>query len=193
MKQIDLLKYLVAPCLATFCLSLLATEASEPKTDPKISVEIQSFKDVKQRIAAHKGKVVVVEIWTSTCLTCVEKFPEFVTLQKQYAKQQANVVFISLCCDYDGIKSKPPEYYHPKVLRFLKKQEARFENSLLNVSLLDFLEKIELDSTPAVLVYGTDGKQAKRFDNDNSRSEKNDFTINHVKQHIDQLLKETNP
>ena len=60
---------------------------------------------------------------------------------------------------------------------------------MLNVPFITFLDDIELESTPAILVYGPDSKLAKRFDNDTAKSEKDDFSMKDVEALIERLLK----
>jgi hypothetical protein len=92
----------------------------------------------------------------------MEEFPHLVKLQKQ----QPDTVCISVSVDYAGIRSKPPEYYRERVETFLAEQKAAdVKNFLCSQPADELFEKIELDSIPAVYVYGRDGKLAKRFDN----------------------------
>jgi len=161
--------------------------AVEKKLPSKVTLTVEKWQEVQKRVATHKGKVVVINIWTTTCLTCLEEFPKFAAWQKKYGKNK--VVCISLNCDYDGIESKPPKYYREKVLKFLRKQNASFENVMLNVPFLTFLEKIKLESTPAILVYGPSTQLAKRFDNDAAKSEKDDYSMKDVEALIERLLK----
>lgn len=173
-----------------FPITIFSTHQSmafEKNHSSNVTLKIKNWKEVQKLIATHKGKVVVVDIWTTTCLTCVEEFPKFVALQKKYGKDK--VVLISLNCDYDGIESKPPKYYREKVLKFLKKNNASFGNVMLNVPFIDFLDKIELSSTPAILVYGPDAKLAKRFDSDEAKSEKDEYSMKDVQALIERLLK----
>ena len=60
---------------------------------------------------------------------------------------------------------------------------------MLNVSFLSFLEEIELNSTPAILIYDQKGKLAKRFDNDDANSEKDEFSMKDVEALMERLLK----
>ena len=39
-------------------------------------------------------------------------------------------------CDYDGIEGKPPKFYEPTVLKFLKEQKATFTNVMLDRAFL---------------------------------------------------------
>lgn len=157
-----------------------------------VAVRIASWKDAQARIAAYRGKVVVLDVWTTTCGDCVKQFPDFVGLHRKYGDRKngsSSVACISFNCDYDGIASKPPEYYRPQVLRFLEKHGARFENLMSNVSLADLLED-GVAEMPAVYVYGRDGKLAKRFDNEKARSAKDTFTYADVTRVVEELLKE---
>ncbi|MCH7988469.1 MAG: TlpA family protein disulfide reductase [Planctomycetes bacterium] len=178
--------FIAVICMLTF-FSTHQLMAFEKKQPSNVTLKIKNWQDVQKRVATHKGKVVVVDIWTTTCLTCVEEFPKFAALQKKYGKDK--VICISLNCDYDGIESKPPKYYREKVLKFLRKQNASFENVMLNVPFLAFLDNIKLESTPAILVFGPSTKLAKRFDNDDAKSEKDDYLMEDVEALIERLLK----
>ena len=157
----------------------------QPRTD-EVTLNVTSWDDVQQLAARHRGKVVVIDIWTTTCLTCVEEFPKFVELQRKYGKDK--LACISVNCDNDGIETKPPHWYRDDVLKFLQHNQATFENVMLDLSLLDFMELIGLNSTPAILIYGRDGKLARRFDNDISTSADEGFTIQQVAAVIDRSL-----
>ncbi len=139
---------------------------------PAVTLDIKNWDETLALVAQHKGKVVVLDLWSTSCEPCMVEFPHLVKLHKQ---QGGKFVCMSASCDYAGIKSKPPETYHARVLEFLTKQDAAFANVLLNVESDVLFEKIELASIPAVYVFGTDGKIAKRFDNDNAKTGE-DFT-----------------
>jgi hypothetical protein len=48
---------------------------------------------------------------------------------------------------------------------------------------------MDLAAIPAVYVYGRDGKLAKRFDNDNIKTEDEAFTYEDVNKLVNELLK----
>ena len=94
----------------------------------------------------------------------MKEFPGLVDLHKRYQEQ---VACVSLSCDYSGIKAKPPETYHEKVLAFLTKQEATFDNVLSSLESDELcLEKYDVFGPPAVFVYDRNGKLIKRFHNE---------------------------
>lgn len=134
---------------------------------PAVTLDIKNWDETLELVAKHKGKIVVLDVWSTSCTPCMDEFPHLVELHKQHGDK---LVCMSANCDYLGIKSKPPETYRDRALEFLTKQEATFPNVLLNVESEALFAKIDLASIPAVYVFGTDGKVAKRFDNDDAKS-----------------------
>jgi len=133
---------------------------------PAVLLDIKSWDETLELVAQHKGKVVVLDLWSTSCEPCLVEFPHLVELHKQHGDK---LVCMSASCDYVGIKSKPPESYRDRVLEFLTQQNATFQNVLLNVESDTLFETIKLASIPAVYVFGPDGKIAKRFDNDHAK------------------------
>lgn len=159
-----------------------ATEAT-----PTVAIDIKNWDETLALVAEHKGKIVVLDLWSTSCDPCMVEFPHLVELHKQHG---GKLVCLSASCDYAGIKSKPPESYRDRVLEFLTKQNATFQNVLLNVESDVLFEKIELASIPAVYVFGKDGKVAKRFDNDNAKPGE-DFTyMKDIVPFVEKLLAE---
>ena len=149
-----------------------STPVTEAKADG-VTVEIKSWDETLELVAKHKGKVVVLDLWSTSCKPCLDEFPNLVKLQKQIGGDK--LVCMSASCDFAGIKGMPPESYKDQVLEFLTKQEAKFPNVLLNVESDALFEKLDLASNPAVYVFGRDSQVAKRFDNDNAKKGE-DFT-----------------
>lgn len=140
------------------------TVAAEPDAAARAAVKLTAatWEDVQKIVAGARGKVVVVDVWSTACQPCMEEFPHLVKLQRD----QPETVCVSISVDYAGIRSKPPEYYRERVETFLAEQKAEaVRNYLCSQPADELFEKIELDSIPAVYVYSRDGKLAKRFDN----------------------------
>ena len=129
-----------------------------------VSVEIKSWKDIQALIAAQKGKVVVLDLWSTSCVPCMREFPNLVALHNKYPSDK--ITCISVSCDYEGLEEEPPESKKPAVIKFLESTKATCTNILLSDADVDVYELIKLASIPAVYVYDTQGKMAKRFDND---------------------------
>ena len=165
----------VAPCLA----------AKPKKKTPKIDVQVTDWKGIQKLVQQNKNKVVVLNIWTTTCGTCVEEFPKFVELQKTVGAKKLTCIAVN--CDFDGIEGKPPKFYQPDVRSFLKKQKANFPNVMVNQAFIDFLDDIDLATTPAFYVYSPDGKLVKRFDNDDAEEIEDEFKFGDVRKLVTQL------
>ena len=149
-----------------------AVEDQEPKGDG-VTLEIKSWDETLALVAQHKGQVVVLDLWSTSCQPCIDEFPHLVELHKKRGGDKLTCMSVS--CDFVGIKGMPPESYKDQVLGFLTKQDAKFPNVLLNVEPDVLFEKLDLASNPAVFVFGRDGELAKRFDNDHAKKGE-DFT-----------------
>ncbi len=152
----------------------------------EVKVQILDWDATQKLIAAKTGKIVVVDAWSTSCVPCIKEFPNLVALQKSHAK---DVVCISLNLDYIGLKAKPPKFYEERVLEFLTKQRATFDNVLCSEEADAMFEKLGIPSIPAVLVYSRDGKLAKTFDNSEAENEEEGFTYKDVTELVDKLLK----
>jgi thiol-disulfide isomerase/thioredoxin len=161
--------------------------ASAAKRQARVTLLETDWAGVQTLVASHVGKVVVVDIWTTTCPACVAELPKFVALQNRFGPEQ--VACISVNCDYDGVPDKPPAFYRPRVLEMLQKNEAVFPNAMLTTSLIKFLDEAALASTPAVYVYNAKGKLERRFDNDDAVREEDEFHMADVERLVESLLK----
>jgi thiol-disulfide isomerase/thioredoxin len=127
------------------------------------TLEILSWEQLQKRREEFRGKIVVLDVWSTYCDPCVREFPNLVALQKRFGDK---VRCISFDTDYSGAVREPPEAFRKLVLDFLTKQKA---SGLLNVISSDpsedFYDKIHLGGPPAVFVYDQTGKLVKRFDN----------------------------
>jgi thiol-disulfide isomerase/thioredoxin len=151
-----------------------------------IELKAMNWEETQKLIESHRGKIVVMDVWSTACIPCMREFPGLVALDKQHRKD--GVACISLSLDYDGIKDKPPESYRERVMMFLTKQQATFDNVLSTVASEELLDKLELASMPAVYVYGRDGKLVKRFDNESITQESEEFTYKDVTKLVEELL-----
>jgi len=137
-------------------------EQAAGETDA-VKLKAGTWKDVEALVKQHKGRIVVVDIWSTSCAPCMSEFPRLVEMHNAH-KEKENVVCISFNVDYVGIKNKSADFYRPRVEEFLKKQNAAFTNYLSTVESDKIFESLELSSIPAVYVFNKEGQLAKRFD-----------------------------
>jgi thiol-disulfide isomerase/thioredoxin len=119
-----------------------------------ISLQILDYEGIQKLIAGHRGQVVVMDCWSTSCPPCIEEFPKLVALHKKYDPTQ--LACISLSFDFEGLGK--PEDVQADVLRFLQKQGATFENVLGGEASDVLLKQMNLASIPAVFVYDRQGK-----------------------------------
>ena len=150
-----------------------------------VTVALVDHAELLERLAAHRGKVVVLDCWSTSCPPCVKEFPGLVALARDYGEQ---VACLSLSFDYEGFGT--PEEVLPPVQEFLAQVGATAIENLLGREDSDTLyAKLELTSVPAVYVFGRDGELLRRFDDDFAATELGrPFTYADVRQQVDQAL-----
>jgi thiol-disulfide isomerase/thioredoxin len=100
-------------------------------------------------IEQNKGKVVVVDFWTTSCPPCRKEFPNLVELHNKYGADRVACISVSL--------DDREEY--DEALKFLRGQKAWFANFLLDNNHADIAKHWELNAFPTIVVYDQQGKQ----------------------------------
>jgi thiol-disulfide isomerase/thioredoxin len=158
--------------------------ATEPagETAP-IELTVLDHAGIEQLVASKKGQVVVLDCWSTSCPTCMKEFPNLVRLQQTLGDK---VACISLSFDYQGLGTV--EEAMPPVREFLTKQQASFNNVISNVEADELYKQMEIISIPAVFVYDQEGNLAKKFVNDDAKTEADAFTYGQVEEFVRQLF-----
>jgi len=138
-----------------------------PAARAAVPVDLVDHAGLLERVAAHRGKVVVLDCWSTSCPPCIKEFPGLVALAGAHPD---DVVCLSLAFDYEGIGT--PAEVLPPVREFLATvDDGRLANlhHLLGREDADVMYgKLDLDSVPAVFVWKADGTLARRFDDDDA-------------------------
>jgi len=135
--------------------SMLEAKA-EPKKTSGVKIELTpvTMKDLLDKhVPAHKGKVVVLDVWGTFCPPCVAEFPKLVELHKNYRDKGVVCLAMSLNEEEDL----------PLARAFLEKHEAHFTNYWLPEGFDGVREVWKFDAIPVVVVFGRDGKIANIF------------------------------
>ncbi len=123
-----------------------------------VNVQILNYDGIKKLIESKHGKVVVVDVWSTSCPECVQTFPEFVALQQRISSEK--LACISLSLDFEGIGK--PEARLPDVQKFLSERGATFDNVLASEADDVICKKMEIPAPPAVFVFDRDGNVKQR-------------------------------
>lgn len=163
----------------------LATNAAAHRSS--VELQIKSWPKIEEQILTHQGKVVVVDFWSTWCITCMREFPNLVDLQNTYGDR---VHCISVCLDYDGFAEEPPESKRENIETFLKKVDGTTQNFLSSTKDLDVYQAIKIGAVPAVFVYDERGQLHSRFtDNTENETGEKGFTYQtHVTPLVEKLL-----
>ena len=152
-----------------------------------VKLRVASWKEVERAVQANKGKVVVLDLWSTYCEPCMHEFPNLVELHQAYTSSKVACISVSL--DFDGVGEGPDQESIDNVLDFLAKKKAKFSNFILNEDPDKLYEELDLAAIPAVYVFDRQGKQIKRFDNDNEEYGDDGFTYeDHIFPLVGELL-----
>jgi thiol-disulfide isomerase/thioredoxin len=65
-----------------------------------VSVSLVDHADVLAAVESHRGKVVVLDCWSTSCPPCIKEFPGLVALARRHPDR---VACLSLAFDYEGL------------------------------------------------------------------------------------------
>mgnify|MGYP002640444628 CR=1 FL=1 len=161
------------------------TPESTAPVPKNVSLEVRSWSDFQEWITKQTGKVVVVDVWSTSCGECVKEFPHFVELHDRLGDK---IVCASLNIDFYGVGS--PEELKPGVLEFLSERNATSSNFLSSTADEEVLDALDVASIPAALVYDQSGELRKTFTNDNNDYGPDGFNYkDHINPFVEELLK----
>src|SRR5262245_38283815 len=118
-----------------------------------VTVQAVNFDGYRKVVASHHGQVVVVDLWATWCIPCVQNFPHLVELHKKYFGR--GVACVSLCLDNLGTEETAVETMLPAVRQFLSEQQASFDNLIATEPFdeLAAVDKLGVAQIPTVFVF----------------------------------------
>jgi thiol-disulfide isomerase/thioredoxin len=137
-----------------------ANNAREPSTED-VSVRMGDWKALQKMVADARGRVVVVDLWSTQCGPCLKEFPHLVQLHNE---RKDDVACLSFNMDYVG--QGKPEELKAGVLGVLKDLNATLPNVMSSEKDEAVYAQIDSYSVPVVEVYDRAGQLRKRFNED---------------------------
>jgi len=138
--------------IAAITLVVLLSQLADAQP-PEVKLEVVKWPGLEKAIAAHKGKVVLIDIWADFCIPCKKEFPHFIELHHKYAKDGLVCISVSV----DDIDDKE------RTLKFLRSQKATTSNYLIDESADVWQTKLDATVPPNAIIIGRDGQRVKRF------------------------------
>ena len=119
-------------------------------------VELIDQKGLDKIIRKRQGKPLLLNIWATWCLPCVEEFPDLIKL----ADSDTLVEVIGISVDY-------PDELHTKVLPFLEKLKVPFKIYIAKFNKQeDFIAAVDSSwngAVPATFMYNGSGRKQFSF------------------------------
>ncbi len=162
-------------------------EAQSQSETTSLTVKDVNWDALQSWVAEQKGKVVVVDLWSTWCDSCKREFPHFVELHE---KMKDSVACASLSLDYSGKDGKVTEDVTEQVTEYLKSQKATMVHFIASEGDEATMKRVDVASIPAALVFDREGKLHKVFKNDDNEYGDEGFTYEkHITPLVEQLAK----
>lgn len=144
---------------------------------PQNKVFIESFtntKGAKLSSAGFKGSIVVLDLWTTNCSHCYEKFPEF---EKFYDENKDKVLIYAV-----GLPHKNQS--KQKVEQFIQKLDYHFPYLISNNDFTHYREEYHIAGVPAIIILDKNGKVVYNSSLNNNSL----IWVNNLQNNIQKLL-----
>ncbi|NIB42777.1 TlpA family protein disulfide reductase [Pseudomaricurvus alkylphenolicus] len=145
------------------------TETEVNPASPKLMkvVDFGGWDSVRRE---HQSQVLVVDIWAMWCVSCIERFPEMVSLHQQFKDQ--GITFVSLNVDPTDDNEALAE-----AETFLRQSGAAFEHYHLQENMMAAFEHFNLLGIPAIIFYGREGEELLRLTGDDPNNQYDEAAI----------------
>lgn len=129
---------------------------------PATDFTLRTLEGERVRLSSLRGKVVLVNFWTTWCTACVSEMPELVTLQKEH---QAQLVILGVAMDYapddDGDQKPDPNTIPAKVAR--TRQQRGLNYPILLDKNVDAGSAYNGGELPTTVIIDAQGLVRRRF------------------------------
>lgn len=114
-----------------------------------------TWTDIESLVKENRGKIVVVDIWSTYCAPCMKEFPQLLALQKQHGDK---LLCVSFNINYAGLPNQTVETDLPYIHKFLAKQEFQVTNIVSTETDEQVYAQLGIYTIPAILVYDKTGQ-----------------------------------
>ncbi|HTX16919.1 MAG TPA: redoxin family protein [Candidatus Baltobacteraceae bacterium] len=148
---------LASVALGAACMFFaVAPRASAQATDAP-QIKVVAPKDVKDLIAANKGKVVFLNFFATYCVPCHTEFPDIEKLQTKYG-DKLQVVEVSMNDVTDAAEKT-------EMQKYIEQQKPPFPVYIASTTDDSYYKDIDprwaqSEALPMTMIFGKDGKEA---------------------------------
>jgi thiol-disulfide isomerase/thioredoxin len=117
-------------------------------------------------LASHKGRAIVLDIWSTSCDPCIRELPNLATLGADY--RDAGVVCVSFNIDFTGAEGTTPDGARERAQEVLQALGVDVHNLFSTVPDKDLyrtelFKQNQVYAIPAILVFDQSGKVVGKF------------------------------
>ena len=135
-----------------------ATAASSHRAPARAKLTALDAAALRQKLAALRGKIVVLNMWATWCGPCVMEFPELVKFSRAYRDRGVAVIGLSMDDPGKAMQVVPP---------FLQKQKATFPVYIMKTgseeTIVKVVDKYWEGSIPMTYVFDRAGRLQTRL------------------------------
>jgi peroxiredoxin len=131
-------------------MALDVDDLCESKPKPaRLDFALKDVSGATVKLAALKGRVIVLNFWATWCVACKAEIPDFMDLQTRYAGEGLQVVGVSV----DDPVKKLKSYVDEKKMNYPVLQGRGHD---------DLLDAYSLSTLPVTVLIGRDGAVCRR-------------------------------
>ncbi|MEM1244849.1 MAG: redoxin family protein [Acidobacteriota bacterium] len=120
---------LVAALLGLVSVGMvMANELPERLTAPQ-QVEAISAQEFEQLLEHHKGDVILVNLWATWCIPCIQELPDLSLLQERYRDRGLRIIAVSLD-DPEKLEDKVRPFFAkraPELVSYLQTEDDQYD------------------------------------------------------------------
>jgi thiol-disulfide isomerase/thioredoxin len=148
---------LVSVALGAACMFLAAAPRAGSQAANAPEIKVVQPKDVKDLIAANKGKVVFLNFFATYCVPCHTEFPDIEKLQTKYG-DKLQVVEVSMNDVTDAAEKA-------EMAKYIQEQKPPFPVYIASTTDDSYYKDIDprwaqSEALPMTMIFGKDGKEA---------------------------------
>ena len=146
-----------ATAAATATNARPTTNAESTDATRAPAAELLDAAGLRQRLAAQRGKIVVLNLWATWCVPCLREIPDLVAVAQELAPRGVTLL---------GLSMDEPSALDGQVEQFRRKHCPQFHTALRATADMDSIVSVVdpawNEILPTTYLIGRDGQRAKK-------------------------------
>ena len=147
-----------SPALPATATATATAGAPTSSAAPAPAAELIDAAGLRQRLAAQRGKIVVLNLWATWCVPCLREIPDLVAVAQELAPRGVTLL---------GLSMDEPSALAEQVEPFRRKHFPQFHTALRATADMDSIVSVVdpawNEILPTTYLIGRDGQVAKKI------------------------------